>query len=334
MRPEQLEAWVLSLVDQVARGSRVEDSRVELKAQWPEPRVAARRIAGHANSSGADNILWVIGLDEVKGVVPFTPIDIADWAKQVAAECDGLEPSLTELAVPTASGSLMALLFDATRRPFVVKNVVYGNVGGGSVALEVQWRSGTAIRSARREDLLRILVPIQALPALELLSASASADRQDPAEPGYGGGPEQQVEHIQWNIRVTVYVTPRTSDLLVLPVHKAVLTFRHGDGSAVAAKVRLRPPSWHLSTGSVRDSHTITATSGEAVLTGPGKLDVTAMYYEPVRLLPRGEPLEVEIALIPSGQDRAVGLATTLKSHENTGDFKRTWRSDVDLESA
>jgi hypothetical protein len=70
------------------------------------------------------------------------------------------------------------------------------------------------------------------------------------------------------------------------------------------------------------------------VLTGPGKLDVTAMYYEPVRLLPRGEPLEVEIALIPSGQDRAVGLATTLKSHENTGDFKRTWRSDVDLESA
>jgi hypothetical protein len=334
MRPEQLEAWVLSLVDQVASGSRVEDSRVELKAQWPEPRVAARRIAGHANSSGGDNILWVIGLDEVKGVVRLPPINIAAWAKQVAAEFDGVEPSLTDLAVPTADGTLIALLFDAARRPFVVKNVVHGSTGGGPVAFEVPWRSGTAIRSARREDLLRILVPTQALPTLELLSASASADRYDPAEPGYGGGPEQQVEHTAWNIRVTVYVTPRTSDLLVLPVHKATLTFRHGEGSAIVAKVRLRPPSWHVSTGSVRDSHTITATSGEAVLTGPGRLDVTAMYHEPVRSLPRDEPLEIEISLIPAGQDRAVGIATTLKSQENTGDFKRTWRADIDLESA
>jgi hypothetical protein len=133
---------------------------------------------------------------------------------------------------------------------------------------------------------------------------------------------------------MTVYVTPRTSDLLVLPVHKAALTFRHGNGPAVTAKVRLRPPSWYLSTGSVRDSHTITATSGEAVLTGPGKLDVTAPYRGPVRPLPRDEPLEVEISLRPAGQDLAVEIATTLKSHENTGDFKRTWQADIDLESA
>jgi hypothetical protein len=35
MRTEELEVWVLSIVDAVGAGRRVEDSRVELKADWP-----------------------------------------------------------------------------------------------------------------------------------------------------------------------------------------------------------------------------------------------------------------------------------------------------------
>ena len=70
MRNEQLEAWVLSFVDHVIAGRRIEDSRVELKADWPKPKSAARRIAGHANAADSDSILWIIGLAEGKGVSP------------------------------------------------------------------------------------------------------------------------------------------------------------------------------------------------------------------------------------------------------------------------
>lgn len=49
--PEQVEAWVLSIVDRVRKKQRIEDDRVELKAEWPEIAKAARRVAGHANAS-------------------------------------------------------------------------------------------------------------------------------------------------------------------------------------------------------------------------------------------------------------------------------------------
>jgi hypothetical protein len=84
MRSEHLEAWVLSIVDDVIAGRRVEDSRVELKA---------------------------------------------DWLSKVVAEVDGLAPSLRDLVVPTSSGPVVALLFDVSRRPFAVKNTVFGQKG-------------------------------------------------------------------------------------------------------------------------------------------------------------------------------------------------------------
>jgi hypothetical protein len=160
MRPAQIEAWVLHLVDRVVAGERIEDVRVELKAQWPEAKAAARRIAGHANSSAGDPVLWVIGLDEIKGVVPISPIELADWRAQVEAEFDGIAPEFIDLAVPTETGTLVGLLFDTSRRPYVVKNPVFGKRGGGPASLEVPWRSGTAVRSAKREDLIRLLAPL------------------------------------------------------------------------------------------------------------------------------------------------------------------------------
>jgi hypothetical protein len=65
MRPIEIEAWVLRVVDQVKKGQPNEDRRVELKAEWIEPpEKAARQIAGHANAARGSNILWIIGLDE------------------------------------------------------------------------------------------------------------------------------------------------------------------------------------------------------------------------------------------------------------------------------
>ena len=60
----------------------------------------------------------------------------------------------------------MALLFETDRAPFVVR---YPSDGQGSH--EVPWRDGTGVRTARRSDLLSILVPIKQRAAFEVLEA-------------------------------------------------------------------------------------------------------------------------------------------------------------------
>jgi len=66
----RLEERVLSIVELVLNGRTVEDDRVELKAEWPEDHYkAARHIAGLANASRGEDVLWIVGLDETTGVV-------------------------------------------------------------------------------------------------------------------------------------------------------------------------------------------------------------------------------------------------------------------------
>lgn len=330
MRSEQLEAWVLSIVDQVTTGPPFEDSRVELKADWPEPKLAARRIAGHANAAGSDHILWIVGVDEKKGVVPVSPSDLADWLPQVTAEFDGLAPSLRDLVVPTSSGAVVALLFDVSRRPFVVKNAVFGQKGGGPVSLEVPWRRGTAIHTARRDELLRILVPRQALPTIELLEASAEVAIHGPQDPSYGGVSSviQRSEHLAWTFYLGLYVTPQTTDLLVLPTHKAALGF------AVGSEDPLQATEFHFVapyriTGrmeSVLDSSTVTASAGEAVFRGPGLVNARAEHYEVVRRLPPNADLAMTLAVSPAGSDLKTETALLLLPHGEQGDLKRSWK--------
>jgi hypothetical protein len=160
----QIEAWALDVIERVDSGASVEDSRVELKAEWPEPQKAARRIAGHANAARGAEILWLIGVDEDRGVVGAEANEFAAWFPQVEAGFDGLAPAHTELHVPTTGQTVVAMLFETERAPFVVKNPAYGRTGGGSVELEVPWRDGTRIRSARRSELVRLLSPLAEQP--------------------------------------------------------------------------------------------------------------------------------------------------------------------------
>jgi hypothetical protein len=307
MRNEQLEAWVLSIIDLVSSRGKVEDSRVELKADWPEPQNAARRIAGLANAAGSDHVLWIVGLDEERGVTAISDADLATWLPRVAAEFDGIAPAVRDLVVPSAAGHVVALLFDASRRPFVVKNSVFGIKGGGPVALEVPWRSGTSVRTARRDELLRILVPRQALPLIEVLEAHAEAKSSAPREPGYGDiiSDIQRSPHIGWSFHLALYVTPQTPDLLVLPTHKAALRFGIGsEAKQVALAFRFFAPHRGVGTtgGSVLDSSTVTASTGEAVLRGPGLLQARGTHAEPIRTIPDGK-LSATLTLSPAGSE-------------------------------
>jgi hypothetical protein len=186
---QEIEAWALRVVDAVRRGDRVEDSAVELKSDWPPPEKAARLIAAHANAARGNPILWVIGLHERKGVSARSPIEPADWWAQVSSFFDEVPPKLTDVVVQVGGGeSVVAILFGTEQAPYVIAK----KPDGGAVVREVPWREGTSIRSARRSDLVRILVPLSAAPRIEFVNAKVEADpefHQSPGAPGtYGPG--------------------------------------------------------------------------------------------------------------------------------------------------
>lgn len=214
MRASELEAWALRVYGLVKTG-RVEDARVELKADWPEPTQAARRIAAHANAAHAEPILWLVGVQEGGGAVATSAVDVADWWAQVSAEfADSVVPLMSDILVipPDSAGAFHALLFETDRAPYLVKNPLFGKQGGGSVSWEVPWREGTSTRSARRPELLSILAPASRLPLVEILDASAHVN---------------MTSHFM-TAHANLYVVPFNRQRLVFPHHwqQAELTIR------------------------------------------------------------------------------------------------------------
>src|ERR1044072_7659881 len=167
MKSHEIESWAWRVIEQVRNGRPSEDSRVELKGEWPtSAQKAARRIAGHANAARGEPILWLIGVDENEGVRGVCNFEVSDWYSQVKAQFEGgVAPQLIILNINVEGQVVVALLFSTDRPPYVVKNAAYGSPGGGPVTLETPWRDGTYTRTAGRAELLHILTPMQALPA-------------------------------------------------------------------------------------------------------------------------------------------------------------------------
>lgn len=328
MRVEQIEAWVLSIVDAVEGGRKIEDSRVELKASWPDAPKAARRIAAHANASHGDLVMWIIGLDESRGVTYCPDVELANWWDAVKAQFDGIEPAVTDVRVPTRNGLVTALLFNTSRRPFVVKNPAF-EATPDAVALEVPWRDGTKTRSARREDLIRLLAPSQALPDVELLTAHVSCERKSQSH----GNPIETSEYLVWTGKLSLYVTPRTSEQVVWPRHKAILMFRAPDTETwvtTSPIFALDPFLQHGGTETT-DSYTMLVTGSEAIIKGPGTLHLNFGHSEQSGRLPPDEALSMKFSAIAAGGDRSVDVAQSLRLF-NSKEQSRLWRFEAALE--
>ena len=192
MLKHQLESWTLDILDRVTGGNPVEDSRVELKREWPTPVEAARRIAGHANAAQGEPILWLIGIDEkAQSVGGAEPKELANWYPSVVSQFDEVAPELQDLAIKYHGVTIVALLFETDRAPFLVKNP-----SGGHIDWEVPWREGTKTRSVRRANLVRLLSGITTLPDVELLEASLRAS------------PGNEKDTLQWGLEFTLYISP------------------------------------------------------------------------------------------------------------------------------
>ncbi|HET6977881.1 MAG TPA: hypothetical protein VFI24_16245 [Pyrinomonadaceae bacterium] len=168
MRNSEIERWTLEIIRRVENHQPVEDSRVELKRQWPtEHSKAARRLAGHANAARGERILWLIGVDEQAGAIGADYQEASDWLNRLFSNFDQLSPNVYALNVPTNSGrTVVALVFETARAPFVVRNPHFGSRSDDPISLEVPWRKGTEIRTATRADLLLLLSDASSLNAL------------------------------------------------------------------------------------------------------------------------------------------------------------------------
>ena len=256
MTRTEIEAWALRMIDSVKGGVPNEDSHVELKREWIEPKKAARRLAAHANAAGGEPILWLIGVDQENGVVGASHVELSNWWSRVQAEFNELTPELKDLVVTANGQTMVALLFSTDRAPFVV------NATGG--LLEVPWREGTRTNSAKRSDLVRLLAPTIRLPTFEILIGSFDVRKEEMGA----------AEHLLARVNMQIYVVPADDRRVVFPLHhtKLVLELRRERRPMAFTQVdfRLPVPDAVAQRSFGNPSLTVHVSTSELIVDGPG----------------------------------------------------------------
>jgi hypothetical protein len=316
MKPFEIEEWALRAIVRVEGNRPNEDTRVELKAEWLKDAArAARRIAGHANAARGNSILWIIGVDEDRGVVGADrSVDFANWWSAVSAQFDGIPPRPTEQLIDRNGVTVIAVVFETDRFPYVVKNPANGQPGGGCVEYEVPWREGTRTRSARHTDLILLLAPLRRLPALDLRSANfrVTLSHENPTT-----GEKQ----FHCALTVTVYVLPAGEERVVFPLYRcgACVDFPHP-----GLRLPLAITSAH--TGSAA---TINVTAEEVVVDGPGTVTLCAISMLSTCPSTDAQTVDAQVAILPAGTDCPMTITVPLKrttdSRLMTTNVKGAW---------
>jgi hypothetical protein len=136
--------------------------------------------------------------------------ELATWFPKVASHFNGLMPEHVDLNVPVDGQTVVALYFETERAPFVVKNAAFGHKGGGPVELEVPWRDGTSVRSARRSEMVRMLSPFALSPEIEVLAAELEV------VPKHGSNGQRMT----WELVLLLYLTTQPGTLTIVPAHR------------------------------------------------------------------------------------------------------------------
>lgn len=323
MRVDQIELWTLKILDRVTGGGPVEDVRVELKREWIDPIKAARRVGGHANALRGDSVLWIIGADENAHSVPgCKEQELSTWWPQVKACFEGISPTITEVVVDYRGVTVMALLFDTARRPFVVKNPNYGS-SGHTIQYEVPWRDGTSVRSAHREDLIRILVPQSDVPDLAVLNATATFALNDPDKVIPDAITGQT--HYSWRLNLDLYVTPQAAQRVVVPKHLSELHIQFDDLEPFT------PFRWKFRTPSIgdgfaywkEDSVFIQTTSADVIISGPGRFFIDGDHFYLPGTLEYPNVITVQFTMSPAGSTETQTIS--VKMLPGTGDAISEW---------
>ncbi|MDJ0316171.1 hypothetical protein [Arthrobacter antibioticus] len=216
MRVIDLETKVIFAVDRIQSGQKVEDDFIECKREWPQGD-KARQLAGSLNRAGGDPVIYIIGIDETNGAIhDLSGTDVLDWWAQITPKFDQTPPEMIrQVNVPIGADGefVIAIAFASDRSPYVVKTK--------TPILEVPMREGTGTRSAKRDELLRLLIPTIKVPPAVTLSGDFYAEyypsvRAPREEMGGGHG---QVEGIRCQGNLRVYFEHSGNVLTTIPTH-------------------------------------------------------------------------------------------------------------------
>ncbi len=273
MKKQEIEFRVLDIIDRLEKGQPIEDDTVELKAEWPRDHFrAARRIAAHANSARGEPIMWLIGIDEKKGVVGADFEELSIWFAKIRSRFDQLmAPNLISLSIPYNGKTVVALVFETERSPFVIRIPD----STGIITHEVPWREANSTRSARRSDLIKLLYPIQKKPDIEILDGKIELQRAiaGMSQPG----------SYQWNLNMKVYFVTNSSEIVVIPFHRCEVLFRPQGrpDEKRFENLRITPPTSYSSRGlkEKTQSLTVNSTEHEVLVETAGMAFLTGEYF-------------------------------------------------------
>jgi hypothetical protein len=309
MKTHEIEDWALRVIQRILSGGDVEDFRIELKREFIDPEKAARRIAGHANSAGGEPILWIIGVDDKNRRLVDVRAELANWWSSVQSRFDGIAPRLIDVAMSVEGKNVIALFFETDRRPFVVKTAP------GRPELEVPWRDGTRVRSASRDELVRLLVPVAQLPNFEVLAARLGIQEiQSSAPPVF-----------ELKLRLTVYVTPKNDVRLVFPFHRTSCICELNESSVSFGQIALHEIVSPQSGGfRIGDPHaTIRSSATELIVTGPGSFEFLAAYATGSRdlaaAMSKRDRVKIKATIRPVSTNVSAVLKIPLRQVDGTG---------------
>jgi hypothetical protein len=295
MTPFQLETRTLQIVDRVLDNQPIEDNIVELKREWTDPYDCARRLAGHANAARGENIIWIIGIhDKSRTITGADAQEMSQWYAQVKSHHDAsLAPDMImHINVPYGDKTLVAMLFDTQRAPYHVKNPDFGKKGV-QISLEVPWREGTSVRSARREDLLRLLTPFEQLPTCDVLDVTVN-DASD----GNAVWPR---------LSVGIYLVPSSDRRLAIPAHQCEGSIRFPDLGRVVP-MRLEKLHGQQLSGIMYSRATIVETPEGLDITGPGRMTISLLATERFDNI-QTDRAEILVKMRPAGATTSITIS-------------------------
>ncbi|MCA9273983.1 MAG: hypothetical protein KDA31_13180 [Phycisphaerales bacterium] len=311
MKRAFIERWALSIVEACKLGQPYEDSRVELKSEWPASDFKmARRLAGHANAARGNDILWLIGLRENGTTVDSGIHDVSEIMPQLEKHFDGIAPEVTDdIWIPVDDSNIYALLFDTSRRPYVINRT--DSKDGNK---DVPWRTTSRTQSATRSELLRLLVDRSSDISLEYINGTSYYQ-------GYSkNGPADCVCDIR------VYGNYEGDSPLYLPFHKCECELRfHIDAPWVPSRsLDLRSYRHGRIGGPTVASTNIIDSPSELIVHGPGMITVYC-WFEPELIEYQLTQLECRITL-RDNHDTVRNVSTVtipFESGEHQGFFSR-----------
>ncbi len=303
-----LEFLGLRQMERIERGEAPETG-CDFMLTWPKPALAARRLAGMANTARGNPLLWIIGLDRHGKRRRCDLSGLTKWQVSLRPHFDGLMPEMHGLAVTGSDGaSCVVLGIETTRAPFVVR--MKSPVG----ALEVPWfdREQREVRSASRLDLVRLFTPLGELPHFEVLEAELTFFRNVHA---------RTKATYRWTLDAALYIVPRGDARIVVPLHgcRASVEIPQANFSSRGMEIHLTAD---------KQSPGVRVTESALLIEGMGRVFFYCVGTTETPDLPWHEPARFNVEISPAGAEIAAVVAADLRTEPTIADIQHArWRS-------